>query len=111
VDSRCAAPSLRRRLDRAATHTLKVQNPTIQGLQCAASGICPRVAAETVNLLASTTAQHYSGAFATCAGPPCPPHNERLNWGSMASAAEARGLFRTFLRQSKHFGTSYNVKE
>jgi len=30
---------------------------------------------------------------------------------SMASAAEARALYRAFLRCARHFGTSYNVKE
>ncbi|PRW59819.1 LYR motif-containing 4 [Chlorella sorokiniana] len=29
----------------------------------------------------------------------------------MASAAEARALYRAFLRCARHFGTSYNVKE
>ena len=59
----------------------------------------------------STTAEHYRGQFAIFAGPPARPRNWQLNWDSMASAAEARGLFRALLRQSKHFGTSYNVKE
>ncbi|PSC72611.1 LYR motif-containing 4 [Micractinium conductrix] len=29
----------------------------------------------------------------------------------MPSAAEARALYRAFLRSSQHFGTSYNIKE